>query len=107
MISHPKGRSEEPHVTAYEAGRSQANTGLPWGTSPLLLAFAVLTTFATITLYVLSDRTDQLFAWTIQPPVTAAFLGAGYGAGLIAVLLSLRIRRWRPVLCGRHLAPSP
>ena len=46
---------------------------------------AVLTTFATVTLYVLSDRTEQLFAWTIQPPVTAAFLGAGYAAGLIAV----------------------
>jgi hypothetical protein len=60
----------------------------------LLAAFSVLTLLAVLTLFVLSERTDRLFAWTIKPPVTAAFLGAGYGAGLVLVLLSLRESRW-------------
>ena len=29
-------------------------------------------------LFVLTDRTEDFFAWTIDPPLTAAFLGAGY-----------------------------
>lgn len=60
----------------------------------LLLVFAVLTALATVALYVLADRTEQTFAWTIQPPLTAAFLGAGYAAGCVLVVLSLRDPLW-------------
>jgi hypothetical protein len=68
--------------------------GLLRSTRVILIAFVILTAVATNQLFVLSSRTAGGFAWTIQPPVTAAFLGAGYGAGCILVLLSLRARTW-------------
>lgn len=63
----------------------------------LLGAFAVLTALATVALYVLADNTERTFAWTIQPPLTAAFLGAGYAAGFVLVVLSLPATRWADV----------
>ena len=39
-------------------------------------------------------RPTETFAWTIQPPLTAAFLGAGYAAGFVLVVLSLRDPVW-------------
>ncbi|MGY1633073.1 hypothetical protein ACI784_15350 [Geodermatophilus sp. SYSU D01186] len=60
----------------------------------LLVVFAVLTALAVGALFVLSGQTDETFAWTIQPPLTAAFLGAGYAAGCVLVVLSLRDGVW-------------
>ena len=60
----------------------------------LLLVFSVLTALAVVALFLLPARTAELFAWTIQPPLTAAFLGAGYAAGCTLVLLSLRDPVW-------------
>ncbi|SFN85338.1 hypothetical protein SAMN05660359_00262 [Geodermatophilus obscurus] len=60
----------------------------------LLLVFSVLTALGFTALFVLSTRTAESFAWTIQPPVTAAFLGAGYAAGCTLVVLSLRDPVW-------------
>jgi hypothetical protein len=60
----------------------------------LLAAFAVLTALATMSLFVLAGSTDQTFAWTIAPPLAAAFIGAGYGAGFVLVVLSLRAGSW-------------
>jgi hypothetical protein len=62
--------------------------------SVLLVTFSMLTALAVVVLFVLADRTDRLFAWTIQPPLTAAFLGAGYAAGCVLVVLSLRDPVW-------------
>jgi hypothetical protein len=64
------------------------------GMRVLLGAFAVLTALGVGSLYVLADRTGETFAWTIQPPLTAAFLGAGYAAGCVLVVLSLRDGVW-------------
>lgn len=63
----------------------------------LLGAFAVLTALGTGSLFVLAETTEKTFAWTIQPPLTAAFLGAGYAAGFVLVVLSMRARRWADV----------
>jgi hypothetical protein len=60
----------------------------------LLGVFALLTAMAVGALFVLAGQTDRSFAWTIQPPLTAAFLGAGYAAGCVLVVLSLRDRVW-------------
>ncbi|RBY92941.1 hypothetical protein DQ241_02595 [Blastococcus sp. TF02A-30] len=60
----------------------------------LLGAFALLTALATIALYVLAGNTSETFAWTIQPPLTAALIGAGYAAGFVLVVLSLRDPVW-------------
>jgi hypothetical protein len=60
----------------------------------LLGAFAVLTALATGSLFVLAENTSETFAWTIQPPLTAAFIGAGYAAGFVLVVLSLPDPVW-------------
>jgi hypothetical protein len=67
------------------------------GTRVLLGAFAVLTVLAFVALFVLAGNTRNTFAWTIEPPLTAAFLGAGYAAGSVLVLLSLRQSAWANV----------
>jgi hypothetical protein len=67
------------------------------GTRALLGAFAVLTVLAFVSLFVLAENTRNSFAWTIEPPLTAAFLGAGYAAGSVLVLLSLRQSVWANV----------
>jgi hypothetical protein len=60
----------------------------------LLVAFSVLTLLAFGVLFLRSEATELSFAWTVEPPLTAAFLGAGYGAGCVLVLLALRERAW-------------
>jgi hypothetical protein len=67
------------------------------GTRVLLGAFAVLTVLAVVALFVLAGNTRNTFAWTIEPPLTASFLGAGYAAGSVLVLLSLRQSAWANV----------
>ncbi|GAA2725836.1 hypothetical protein [Cellulomonas aerilata] len=67
------------------------------GVRLLLVAFCCLTAAAVVSLVVLADRTEQTFAWTIQPPVTAAFLGSGYAAGLVLSALALRSDDWPAV----------
>ena len=49
-------------------------------------------------LFVLATTTEQTFAWTIQPPLTAAFLGAGYAR---------RLRAGRAVPAGGYLGRRP
>jgi hypothetical protein len=44
--------------------------------------------------FVLSESTERLFAWPINPPLTAAFLGANYWAAFFLALLSARERIW-------------
>jgi len=36
-----------------------------------------------LSLYLLSGQTETYFSWTINPPLTAAFLGAGYLASFL------------------------
>jgi hypothetical protein len=64
------------------------------GTRALLSVFVALTAVATVVLYGFSGSTDRYFSWTIKPDLTAAFLGAGYAAGFVLVVLGLRARTW-------------
>ena len=82
-----------PHAVQVAGGPTTHRQVLP-AMRALLVVFTVLTTLAVVALFVLSEQTDQTFAWTIQPAATAAFLGAGYAAGTTLVLLSLRDRVW-------------
>lgn len=70
------------------------------GLRVLLVAFAGLTVLGFAALWVASGRTAQLFAWTVEPPMTAAFLGAGYAAGTVLVVLTLRTRTWAEARVG-------
>jgi len=78
-----------PHSAPTTPGREVAR-----GTRTFLLVFAVLTLVATNQLFVLATATARWFAWTIQPPLTAAFLGSGYASGFLLVALVLRTRLW-------------
>jgi len=49
---------------------------------------------AIMQLYFFSTSTDKYFAWTIAVPLTAAFLGAGFGAGFILVFLYRNEKLW-------------
>ena len=66
----------------------------------VLVVFLVLAGLAFILLYLRSGHTAREFAWTIRPDITAAFLGAGYGAGCVLVAASLRRRPWAEVRVG-------
>jgi hypothetical protein len=63
-----------------------------------LLGAVVL--FAFIVLYFFPSQTKELFAWPIQPPLTAMFIAASYANGVVffsAVLLGQRWHRvWAP-----------
>jgi hypothetical protein len=49
-------------------------------------------------LYAAPGLADTEYAWSIQPPISAAFLGAGYLAGAVATALSVfAAQRWRSV----------
>lgn len=78
------------------SGRTSADDSdrLTRSSRMLLIVFICLTFAATSALLVLAPQTDRLFSWTIQPPLSAAFLGAGYGAGCVLSLLAFRSRSW-------------
>jgi hypothetical protein len=57
------------------------------GVSGLLLGVS-------LSLLVLTERTDRFFAWTVSPPLTASFLGAGYAASCVFQFLAARQRLW-------------
>ena len=67
-------------------------------TTPGIRAILVFASFLVltvgITLYFFSGKTDVYFSWTINPPLTAAFLGAGYLASCILEILSAREKIW-------------
>jgi hypothetical protein len=72
----------------------QTATDIRRGTTWLLRAFAVLTVLAVVQLLLLADVADKYWAWTIETELTAAFLGAAYGAGFVLAVASLREREW-------------
>jgi hypothetical protein len=60
----------------------------------LLVAATVLVFLAGLQLFVFTERTDRYFAWTVEPPLTAAFLGASYWASAAFELSAARQRSW-------------
>jgi hypothetical protein len=60
----------------------------------LLWAFAGLAVLTTVSLTFASSRTDEAFAWPIQPPLTAALLGACFGGTVVLFVLAARERLW-------------
>lgn len=60
----------------------------------LLLVAAGLVLLAGVQLFLFPRRTDRWFAWTIDPPMTAVFLGASYWSAVALELTAARARRW-------------
>ena len=67
---------------------------LAHGLRRLLLVYCGLGVLTGIPLFLGTEHTDRYFAWTIKPPLTAAFLGAGYWASAGLNLLAARERTW-------------
>ena len=64
-----------------------------------LVVFCILVP-AVIVLWGLPDRTADLWAWWIEPELTAIFMGAGYGAGAYFFWRTFRARHWPPSSAG-------
>ena len=60
----------------------------------LLVVAGVLVFLAGVQLFVFPLRTDRWFAWTVDPPMTAVFLGAAYWSSLAFEWAAARRRRW-------------
>lgn len=70
---------------------------LPRGISALLVPFLLA---AGLILTLLPHRTQEFFAWTIQPPLTALVMGAGYLSGAYFFLRAAFKRDWEEVRLG-------
>jgi len=55
---------------------------------------------AGLQLWLLADRTDEIFAWTIDAEITAAFIGSCYWAAAVLALLSAREQTWARARLG-------
>ena len=60
----------------------------------LLRIASVLVFLVGILLFILTEQTDQYFAWTINPPLTASALGAAYWASSLTEVLAARQETW-------------
>jgi hypothetical protein len=60
----------------------------------LLGVAGVLVLLAGVQLFVFTERTATHFAWTIAPPLTAAFLGAAYWSAAAFEWSAARARAW-------------
>ncbi|MGB8647784.1 MAG: hypothetical protein WCF84_21295 [Anaerolineae bacterium] len=85
---------------------SQSYKPVTSGIRRLTLAISALAFVVGPLLFLLPDRTETLFAWTINPPLTAAFLGGAYSTALVVELVAARTRLWahaRVVYLGMSL----
>src|SRR5262249_21727589 len=70
------------------------------------IAAAVFVASAGVSLYLLSEQTNEYFAWTINPPLTAAFLGAGYLSVTTALAIGLADHEWARIRVGMWFAAT-
>ena len=63
-------------------------------TRVVLVLAALLAIIAGIQLYILTERTDHFFAWTIAQPLSATFLGTGYWTGAALLLFAAAEGSW-------------
>ena len=63
-------------------------------TRVIFVLAALLAIIAGIQLYILTERTDHYFAWTIDQPLSATFIGTGYWTGAALLLFAASERSW-------------
>lgn len=61
---------------------------------------AILSFLAGIQLFVLTERTDEFFAWTIAAPLSAVLFGAFYWGAVVIAVFSLTRREWARARVG-------
>jgi hypothetical protein len=90
-------RPAEPATALRSAPTCDGRAGSPVTTTAMRWMLLVAGGFVVIAgtqLFVLTGHTDRYFAWTVDQPLTAAFLGAGYWASAVLELGSARRRDW-------------
>jgi hypothetical protein len=80
-------------MSAHAAGAAGTRPMTP-GVRAGLVAIASVIFWLGLSLFVFPTQTDDLFAWTIQPPLTAAFLGASYWASTTLAVACASEREW-------------
>ena len=63
---------------------------------PLALLAALSSLFGPL-LFFFPNNTETLFVWTIQPAMSAVFVGAGYMFGALMIWHLLRLGKWHPL----------
>lgn len=69
----------------------------PMTIDPIRRFYAVAAALAGVAgflLFPLASETEDYFSWTIQPPLSAAFMGAAYWAALVLLAWAARQREW-------------
>jgi hypothetical protein len=91
-----RSRERSPQRPAPEAEPATADGVKPMmpGVRAGLVAIASVIFWLGLSLFVFSTHTDDLFAWTIDPPLTAAFLGASYWASTTLAAACASEREW-------------
>jgi hypothetical protein len=64
------------------------------GMRALLYVLTGLTFFAGTQLFVLAEHTTEFFSWTIDPPLSAAFVGAGFWSAAVISFWAARQCDW-------------
>ena len=83
-----------PAPTRPAAGHDPVIRPLTRGMRSLLVVAGVLVFLAGVQLFVFPLRTDRYFAWTINPPLTAVFLGGAYLSSLTFEIAAASARVW-------------
>ena len=65
-----------------------------------ILAATWLVGSTALSLLLFPESTDRYFSWTIQPPLTAAWLGAGYASAFLALWLTRTRGDWADIRIG-------
>lgn len=73
---------------------------LIWPMRALLYVGGGFVLAAGLQLWLFADRTDEIFAWTIDPEITAAFIGSFYWSAAVLALLSAREQTWARARLG-------
>jgi hypothetical protein len=97
---HPAERHHEPHAERHRAGAMDRVLPYTRIVAYVVLPFLVAAAFL---LLVLPGATEQHFAWTINPPITAMLLGSAYAGGIWFFVQVAVQRRWHRV---RHGFPA-
>jgi hypothetical protein len=92
-LSPEHGRSPIPHPPGRRSAGSTYTRVLAIAILPFLIAASVL-------LYLLPRDTGSLFAWTINPPITAMLLASAYLGGIWFFGAAARPGNWRAVRRG-------
>ena len=80
--------------------RSKADDSINRSTRWLALFIIPFLVVASAILLIFPQKTGELFAWSIQPPMTAMMLGSAYLGGIYFFTSVLLAKRWHTIQPG-------